>query len=373
MSSLGFSEYAESGNLNTNNNSNNNGNGNGNGKIYNRRNTNTTGNRTLKIPRNQSLDDTRSNGNGNGNSERGLLQSSNGNVTGITNENGTNQGMIQQAGQKIKQIKDYIENIHRKGGEDSDADENEMDSVLPAYPAQGMGVYATNVTSQGVIRGPDNSVSSNNGVVRKTTQMNSLNPASSYSSTLLEGMDPATNANANANNPNLQLPPGTTAGESGRFSSPPHFTTPYGDSTRNVDPSGRTNVTTSNSGRPTTSTYASQYYEQFVPYAETLANQLAGGGVVGATSTTGGSMSGTNAALIEKLNYIIHMMEDKKDEKTGHVIEELVLYCFLGIFIIFIVDTFTNAIPGNGRGGGGGAGGRGFSMFGGRQTAQYRR
>jgi hypothetical protein len=364
MSSLGFSEYAESGNLNTNSNSN--------GKIYNRRNTNTTGNRTLKIPRNQSLDDTRSNGN----SERGLLQSSNGNVTGITNENGTNQGMIQQAGQKIKQIKDYIENIHRKGGEDSDADENEMDSVLPAYPAQGMGVYATNVTSQGIIRGPDNSVSSNNGVVRKTTQMNSLNPASSYSSTLLEGMDPVANANANANNPNLQLPPGATAGESGRFSSPPHFTTPYGDSTRNVDPSGRTSVTNSNSnsGRPTTSTYASQYYEQFVPYAETLANQLAGGT---AASSTGGSMSGTNAALIEKLNYIIHMMEDKKDEKTGHVIEELVLYCFLGIFIIFIVDTFTNAIPGNGRvgggGGGGGAGGRGFSMFGGRQMAQYRR
>jgi hypothetical protein len=366
MSSLGFSEYAESGNLNTNNSNNNNNNGNSNGKIYNRRNTNPTGNRTLKIPRNQSLDDTRSNG------ERGLLQSSNGNVSGITNENGTNQGMIQQAGQKIKQIKDYIENIHRKGGEDSDADENEMDSVLPAYPAQGMGVYATNVTSQGVIRGPDNSVSSNNGVVRKTTQMNSLNPASSYSSTLLEGMDPATNANNpnNPNNPNLQLPPGTTAGESGRFSSPPHFTTPYGDSTRNVDPSGRVNVT--NSGRPTTSTYASQYYEQFVPYAETLANQLAGGG--GGGASTGGSMSGTNAALIEKLNYIIHMMEDKKDEKTGHVIEELVLYCFLGIFIIFIVDTFTNTIPGNGRGGGGaGAGGRGFSMFGGRQTAQYRR
>ena len=207
--------------------------------------------------------------------------------------------------------------------------------------------------------------------------MNSLNPASSYSSTLLEGMDPVANpnanANANANNPNLQLLPGTTAGESGRFSSPPHFTTPYGDSTRNVDPSGRTTVTNSNSnsnssGRPTTSTYASQYYEQFVPYAETLANQLAGG-----AASTGGSISGTNAALIEKLNYIIHMMEDKKDEKTGHVIEELVLYCFLGIFIIFIVDTFTNAIPGNGRVGGGGGGGRGFSMFGGRQTAQYRR
>ena len=354
MSSLGFSEYAESGNLNNNNN----GNGNGNGKLYNRRNGNgnSTGNRTLKIPRNQNQSQNES-------PERGLLQSSNGNLTGITNENGTNQGMIQQAGQKIKQIKDYIENIHRKGGEDSDPDENDADSVLPAYPAQGMGVYATNVTNQGVIRGPDNSVSSNNGVVRKTTQMNSLNPASSYSSTLLEGMNPSSDING---------VPGTTAGASGRFSAPPQFTTPYGDSTRNVDHYGRQPVTNNGSGsggdKPKTSTYASQYYEQFVPYAETLANQLAG------STGQNGAMSGTNAALIEKLNYIIHMMEDKKDEKTGHVIEELVLYCFLGIFIIFIVDIFTNAMPGNGRaGGGGGGGGGGFSMFGGRRTAQYRR
>ena len=358
MSSLGFSEYAESGNLNNNNNNvNGNGNGNGNGKIYNRRSAN--GNRTLKIPRNQNPSD-----GGGGNSERGLLQSPNGNGNGISNENGTNQGMIQQAGQKIKQIKDYIENIHRKGGEDSDPEDD--DSVLPAYPAQGMGVYSSNVTSQGVIRGPD-SVSSNNGVVRKTTQMNSLNPSSSYSSTLLEGMNPGADFGGDA--------PGTTAGASGRFSSPPHFTTPYGDTTRNVDPrasSGTTPASGTTSDKSKTSTYASQYYEQFVPYAETLANQLAGGGGGGGVSGTGqsGTMSGTNAALIEKLNYIIHMMEDKKDEKTGHVIEELVLYCFLGIFIIFIVDTFTNAIPGNGSGGRGG-----FSMFGGggRRMAQYHR
>jgi len=350
MSSLGFSEYTESGNLN-------NGNGNGNGKIYNRRNGNGTGtgNRTLKIPRNQNANDI----SGGGGPERGLLQSANGNVSNV---NGTNQGMIQQAGQKIKQIKDYIENIHRKGGEDSDPDENDADSVLPAYPAQGMGVYATNVTSQGVIRGPDNSVSSNNGVVRKTTQMNSLNPASSYSSTLLEGMNPAADI---AGIGVGTEPPGTTAGASGRFSAPPHFTTPYGDSTRNVDPRGTGGTATATGDRTKTSTYASQYYEQFVPYAETLANQLAAGGAAAGHNS---AMSGTNAALIEKLNYIIHMMEDKKDEKTGHVIEELVLYCFLGIFIIFIVDTFTNAIPGNGRVGGNGR----FSMLGGNRML-YRR
>ena len=31
------------------------------------------------------------------------------------------------------------------------------------------------------------------------------------------------------------------------------------------------------------------------------------------------------------------------DEKKNSVTEELVLYCFLGVFVIFIVDSFTKA------------------------------
>ena len=44
--------------------------------------------------------------------------------------------------------------------------------------------------------------------------------------------------------------------------------------------------------------------------------------------------------LLEKLNYMIHLLEEQRDEKTGHVIEEIILYSFLGVFIIFIVDSF---------------------------------
>ena len=44
--------------------------------------------------------------------------------------------------------------------------------------------------------------------------------------------------------------------------------------------------------------------------------------------------------LLEKLNYMIHLLEEQKDEKTGHVLEEIILYSFLGVFIIFIVDSF---------------------------------
>jgi hypothetical protein len=47
-----------------------------------------------------------------------------------------------------------------------------------------------------------------------------------------------------------------------------------------------------------------------------------------------------NQVLIEKLNYMIHLLEEQQDQKTGSVTEEVVLYSFLGVFIIFIVDSF---------------------------------
>jgi hypothetical protein len=34
------------------------------------------------------------------------------------------------------------------------------------------------------------------------------------------------------------------------------------------------------------------------------------------------------------------MMEDQKDEKVAGITEEIVLYCFLGVFIIFVLDSF---------------------------------
>jgi hypothetical protein len=44
--------------------------------------------------------------------------------------------------------------------------------------------------------------------------------------------------------------------------------------------------------------------------------------------------------MIEKLNYMINLLEEQKDERTNNVTEEVVLYSFLGIFIIFVVDSF---------------------------------
>ena len=45
--------------------------------------------------------------------------------------------------------------------------------------------------------------------------------------------------------------------------------------------------------------------------------------------------------LYEKLNYMIHLLEEQQDERTGSVTEEVILYSFLGIFIIFMADSFS--------------------------------
>jgi hypothetical protein len=77
-------------------------------------------------------------------------------------------------------------------------------------------------------------------------------------------------------------------------------------------------------------TYASDYYKQYVPYFNSKPE-----------NSNNYSMANNKDQLLEKLNYMIHLLEEQKDEKTGHVMEEVILYSFLGVFIIFIVDSFS--------------------------------
>lgn len=66
-----------------------------------------------------------------------------------------------------------------------------------------------------------------------------------------------------------------------------------------------------------------------------VAYQYAGGG--------GPSQQFNTDDMGDKMNYMIHMLETQKDIKTGHVTEELVLYSFVGVFVIFVVDSFARA------------------------------
>jgi len=50
----------------------------------------------------------------------------------------------------------------------------------------------------------------------------------------------------------------------------------------------------------------------------------------------------TNNEMLSKLNSILEMFEDQKEIRTGQKNEEIVLYCFLGVFVIYIMDSFVN-------------------------------
>lgn len=53
--------------------------------------------------------------------------------------------------------------------------------------------------------------------------------------------------------------------------------------------------------------------------------------------------SGSDDKLMEKLNYMIHLLEEQQHEKTNNVMEEFILYTFLGVFVIFMSDSFARA------------------------------
>jgi hypothetical protein len=50
-----------------------------------------------------------------------------------------------------------------------------------------------------------------------------------------------------------------------------------------------------------------------------------------------------NKQFINKLEYMIHLLEEQRDIKTGSATEDVILYSFLGVFIIFVLDAFARA------------------------------
>ena len=81
-----------------------------------------------------------------------------------------------------------------------------------------------------------------------------------------------------------------------------------------------------------------EYYKQFIPTYRSKQQQQQLPPHQPAMPTH--TYNGTNSNIMTKLNYMIHLLEEQKDERTNNVTEEVVLYSFLGIFVIFIVDSF---------------------------------
>jgi hypothetical protein len=74
---------------------------------------------------------------------------------------------------------------------------------------------------------------------------------------------------------------------------------------------------------------ADDYYRQYVPYFDRI-NESGNGGV-------------GKDDLIKKLDYMIHLLEEQQETKTNTVTEEVILYSFLGVFVIFVLDSFARA------------------------------
>ena len=189
---------------------------------------------------------------------------------------------------------------------------------------------------------------------RKTIKQKQNVPNQSKLSALLKSMDEASDSDDDDND---NYKGGTSNGGNGRDSSPNrNMSSNYlGVSNGITDSSDQNNDDTTylkdiptTNGNPLSnkmydslpSNYANQYYNQFV----SAVNKGYGSGLASDNSFANSAYSSMpKNELIEKLNYIIDLLEEQQDYKTNSILEDLILYAFLGIFIIFIVDSFSKS------------------------------
>ena len=60
-------------------------------------------------------------------------------------------------------------------------------------------------------------------------------------------------------------------------------------------------------------------------------------------TTIPANVSQGDGKLSEKINYMIHLLEQQQAEKVDNITEEFILYVLLGVFVIFTVDSFTRS------------------------------
>lgn len=140
--------------------------------------------------------------------------------------------------------------------------------------------------------------------------------------------NPGDSNNQGSSLSNQSMPPNPTNTQYKDFSQP-MYSNSMNDDRQSQDNEGSDEEVTRENFNNLNSNYSDEYYKQFVPYYNQVSNNQ--------------ELSGNKDVLLEKLNYMIHLLEEQQEEKTGHITEELILYCFLGVFVIFVVDSFARA------------------------------
>ena len=85
------------------------------------------------------------------------------------------------------------------------------------------------------------------------------------------------------------------------------------------------------------SPYAEDYYKQYVYSNDNLPQQnysYPGSYVAPQPSID------SHSELLKKLDNILHLLEEQQEEQTNLITEELILYVFLGVFVIYVLDSF---------------------------------
>jgi len=59
-----------------------------------------------------------------------------------------------------------------------------------------------------------------------------------------------------------------------------------------------------------------------------------------AAATKSKTVPTDDSRVMEKINYMIRLLENQAVEKTANITEEFILYTFLGVFMIFVLDSF---------------------------------
>ena len=161
-------------------------------------------------------------------------------------------------------------------------------------------------------------------LINKITSLNTENDGQH-----LANFNPMPNPMLNNKKPENQLDIRSTNGELSPSDlmpnnpyqvSPPHIA-------KNGNPANSINYSANDSNLGKLSSYNTSYQGSNIPY---YAKMGLGNG-------------DPNDKLLEKINYMIHLLEEQQSEKTNNVMEEFVLYTFLGVFMIYIVDSFVRA------------------------------
>jgi hypothetical protein len=184
-----------------------------------------------------------------------------------------------------QKVNSVLENIHKNSKVDDD-EENNLGNFNPPPPPESI------------------------GATRKMTTENMQNMMSAELYNTLGKAPTPSNLESNNKNMNLELN---------------SYNINYGDNDL-INDYYKKMLPNMDNNRVTVNPQNRQYYQQ---YRDKLYSQ--------------GTSDSSQDILMKKLNYMITLLEEQQDEKTSNVTEEVVLYSFLGVFIIFVVDSFARA------------------------------